>query len=258
MKLIAGVALIFLALPLLVVVPVSFSSGQYLQFPPPGFSLQWYVRYLSDPRWIDATGLSAFIGLAVVALALMVGTLAAVTVARGSSRWRSILAVGCIAPMVIPNMVLALGVFFTFSQLKLVGTATGIVLAHSMLALPFVFITVTAALQEIDPSLERAANVLGAAPFYAFRRVTLPLLKPFLLTAALFAFIISFDEIVIALFLTSVSARTLPKMIWENITMFIDPTISAVSVILILLSSILVLGGQVIQARRSSVARVQP
>ena len=257
LRVIAGIGFVYLALPLFVVVPVSFSSSQYLQFPPPGLSLQWYVRFLSDERWIDATALSVVVGLAVVVLALIVGTLAAVAVAKGTSRWRSILAVACIAPMVIPNMVLALGVFFTFSQLHLVGTVSGIVLAHSMLALPFVFIAVTAALQEIDPSLERAADVLGARPFHAFRRVVLPLLKPFLITAALFAFIISFDEIVIALFLTSVSARTLPKMIWENITMFIDPTVSAVSVILILLSSVFVLGGQLLQARRARIAKEQ-
>ena len=230
LRVIAGIGFVYLALPLFVVVPVSFSSSQYLQFPPPGLSLQWYVRFLSDERWIDATALSVVVGLAVVVLALIVGTLAAVAVAKGTSRWRSILAVACIAPMVIPNMVLAL---------------------------PFVFIAVTAALQEIDPSLERAADVLGARPFHAFRRVVLPLLKPFLITAALFAFIISFDEIVIALFLTSVSARTLPKMIWENITMFIDPTVSAVSVILILLSSAFVLGGQLLQARRARIAKEQ-
>jgi ABC-type spermidine/putrescine transport system permease subunit II len=247
MRVVSGLGFLFLALPLAIVVPVSFSSGQYLRFPPPGFSLQWYERYLTDPRWLSSTGLSVIIGLMVVASSTLIGTLAALGVARSKSRLCVILAAGCLSPMMLPNMIIALGLFFAFTRLHLVGTVFGLVLAHTLLALPFVFVTVTAGLRELDPTLERAASVLGAPPVRIAVRVVMPLLRPFLLTAALFAFIISFDEIVVALFLTSVSVHTLPKMMWENITMFVDPTISSVSVILIAISSLLVLAGQKLQ-----------
>jgi putative spermidine/putrescine transport system permease protein len=251
MRTIAGFAFVFLAAPLIIVIPISFSSGQYLRFPPPGFSLQWYERYFGNPQWLHATALSVLIGLAVVALSVIVGVLAAISARKMSSIPRTILTVGCVAPMIIPNMVLALGFYFSFSQLHLVGTWIGLVLAHSLLALPFVFVTVDSALREIDPSLERAASMLGASPMTAFRKIVLPLLKPSILTGALFAFIVSFDEIVVALFLTSFSVRTLPKMMWENITMFIDPTISAVSVLLVGVSMALMMMAQMAsQGRR--------
>jgi putative spermidine/putrescine transport system permease protein len=247
----AGAAALFLALPLFVVVPVSFSSAQYLQFPPPGLSLQWYERYLTNPRWLEATALSITVALIVVAVSVLVGAFAAVAAGRSGRRLRIFLAAACLAPMILPNMIIALGLFFTFAKLHLVGTVLALVLAHSLLAVPFVFITVSAGLREVDVNLERAAAVLGARPLRVFARVTIPLLRPFLLIGALFAFIVSFDEIVSALFLTSISVRTLPKMIWENIVMFVDPTISAVAVILIVISSLLMLASQKLQRARS-------
>jgi putative spermidine/putrescine transport system permease protein len=249
MTTVAICAFVFLALPLAIVIPVSFSAGEYLQFPPPGFSLQWYVRYLTSSRWLEATALSISIGCLVVAVSLLIGVLAAIAAAR-MRRLGLLLGAACLSPMMLPNMIVALGLYFALSKLQLVGTVVGLVLAHSLLALPFVFVTVTAGLREIDPNLERAAAVLGARPFATVVRITLPLLRPFLLTAALFAFIVSFDEIVASLFLTSVSVRTLPKMIWENIIMFMDPTISAVSVLLIVVSSVLLLASQALQRSR--------
>jgi ABC-type spermidine/putrescine transport system permease subunit II len=248
----AGTAALFLALPLFVVVPVSFSSAEYLQFPPPGLSLQWYQRYLTNPRWLDATVLSFAIALIVVAASVLIGAFGAIAFARSRTWLRMFFAAACLAPMILPNMIVALGLFFTFAQLHLVGTVLGLVLAHSLLAVPFVFLSVGAGLREIDGHLERAAAVLGARPPRVFARITVPLLRPFLLTGALFAFIVSFDEIVCALFLTSVSVRTLPKMMWENIVMFVDPTISAVAVLLIALSSFLMLMSQKLQRTHSS------
>ena len=251
MVMFAGAAALFLALPLFVVVPVSFSAAEYLQFPPPGLSLQWYERYLTNPRWLEATVLSVAIALIVVATSVTIGAFAAIAFAR-SSRWsRMFLGAACLAPMILPNMIIALGLFFTFARLHLVGTVLGLVLAHSLLAVPFVFISASAGLREVDGHLERAAAVLGARPLRVFARITVPLLRPFLLTGGLFAFIISFDEIVCALFLTSVSVRTLPKMMWENIVMFVDPTISAVAVLLIATSSFLMLMSQKLQRSHS-------
>jgi ABC-type spermidine/putrescine transport system permease subunit II len=213
--------------------------------------LQWYERYLTNPRWLEATALSITVALIVVAVSVLVGAFAAVAAGRSGRRLRIFLAAACLAPMILPNMIIALGLFFTFAKLHLVGTVLALVLAHSLLAVPFVFITVSAGLREVDVNLERAAAVLGARPLRVFARVTIPLLRPFLLIGALFAFIVSFDEIVSALFLTSISVRTLPKMIWENIVMFVDPTISAVAVILIVISSLLMLASQKLQRARS-------
>jgi putative spermidine/putrescine transport system permease protein len=243
----AAAGLLFLSLPIFVVIPISFSSGRYLQFPPPGLSLMWYARYLGSERWIQATVLSAGIALIVVGVALLIGMLAAWVTVRDRFPGRSLLALMCLAPMMLPNMVTAIALYFTFAQVRLVGTVSGLVLAHSLLALPLVFVTLSAGLRDLDPTLERAAAVLGARPVPALFRVVLPLLAPSMLAAGLFAFIVSFDEIVVSLFLTSVGVRTLPKVMWENILMEIDPTISAVSSCLIALSLLVVIGTQSLQ-----------
>jgi putative spermidine/putrescine transport system permease protein len=251
---VAGGGLVYLSLPLLIVVPISFSASRYLQFPPPGWSLQWYERYLGSPAWMWATGLSTSIGVIVAALAALVGGVAAWITARDRFPGRGLFVAGCLAPMLVPNMVLALALYFTLASVGLVGTVAGLVLAHSLLALPVVFVTVTAGLSAIDPTLERAAAVLGASPPRVLWRIVLPLLRPSLAAAALFAFVISFDEIVVSLFLTSVGVRTLPKMMWENIVMEIDPTISAVSACLILVSFLVVVGTERL-TRRSAASR---
>jgi putative spermidine/putrescine transport system permease protein len=250
LRAVAAAGLVFLSLPVFVVIPISFSSGRYLQFPPPGLSLMWYARYLGSERWIQATGLSAGIALMVVGVALVIGMLAAWATVRDRFRGRGLLALACLAPMMLPNMVIAIALYFTFAPLNLVGTVAGLVLAHSLLALPMVFVTLSAGLRDLDPSLERAAAVLGASPVPALLRVVLPLLAPSMLAAGLFAFIVSFDEIVVSLFLTSVGVRTLPKVMWENIVMEIDPTISAVSSCLIVLSLLVVVGTQALQRGR--------
>jgi putative spermidine/putrescine transport system permease protein len=249
MMIIAGGTFVFLALPLLIVIPVSFSSSQYLQFPPTGFSLQWYSAYLSSGRWLAATGTSVVVAALVVVVSLTVGSAAAIAVTRDRGHGKLLLSIGCLAPLVIPNLVLAVAFFFVFSKVGLVGTVAGLVVAHSVLSLPLVFIAIVSGLRSIDPSIPRAAAVLGARPFKVVFRILVPLMIPSILTASLFAFVHSFDEVVVAIFLTSLSVTTLPKLIWENIVNFIDPTISAVSTILILLATIAVAVTQRLQGR---------
>lgn len=249
MRAVGVLGLLFLSLPIFVVLPISFSTSRYLQFPPPGLSLQWYARYFGSERWIQATGLSVGVAAIVVGVTLVVGMLAALGTARDTFHGRNLLVVGCLAPLLLPNMVTAIALYFTFAQVGLVGTVTGLVLAHSLLALPLVFVTVSAGIRGLDSSLERAAAVLGAGPLRVLFRVVLPLLRPSICAAALFAFIVSFDEIVVSLFLTSVGVRTLPKMMWENIIMEIDPTISAVSSCLVVLSFLVVMGSQALSRR---------
>jgi putative spermidine/putrescine transport system permease protein len=228
---------VFLMLPLLVVFPISLSSAPYMQFPPPGLSWQWYQRYLDDPQWIDATVRSLQIGMATATLALALGVPLSFGLARGKFPGRRMLDRLTMAPIVVPTIILAVAVYGIFAKLKLIGAWYGLALAHSVLALPFVVLVMIAGLRDFDRSLEQAAEGLGASRWRTLWRVTLPILRPSLISAGLLAFISSFDEVVVALFLSG-ARMTLPKKMFDNILMEIDPTIAAVSVMQILLVSI--------------------
>ncbi|MCA0303045.1 MAG: ABC transporter permease [Proteobacteria bacterium] len=247
-----GVIYFFLMLPLLVVFPISLSSAPYLQFPPPGLSWQWYERYLDDPQWIDATWRSITVGCGTAALALLLGVPLAFSLVRGRFRGRALVDRLALAPMIVPTIILSVSVYGIFAKLKLIGTWYGLVLAHTVLALPFVVLVLSAGLRDFDRALEQAAEGLGASRWRTLARVTLPLLRPSLVSAGLLAFISSFDELVVALFLAGTN-MTLPKKMFDNILMEIDPTIAAVSVIQILLVSIvLVLIGRFGRGLRDS------
>ena len=232
-----GVAtLVFLAAPLAVVVPISFSAAKYLTFPPPGWSLQWYERYFGSREWMSATVRSFEVALLTTLAATVVGTAAALALRR-PFRGRSLARLIILAPMVVPVIILAIGIYGLYAKLRMVGTLHGLVLAHTVLALPFVVLVMVAGLRDFDNVLEQAAEGLGASRMKTLTRVTFPLLRPSLVSAGLLAFITSFDELVVALFLAG-SNMTLPKKMFDNILMEIDPTIAAVSVMQILLVSI--------------------
>jgi putative spermidine/putrescine transport system permease protein len=216
---------LFLMLPLLVVFPISLSSAPYMQFPPPGYSTQWYERYLDDPQWIDATVRSLYIGAATAVLALALGVPLAFSLARGRFIGRALIDRIALAPLVVPTIILSVGLYGLFAKLKLIGEWYGLVLV------------IVAGLRDFDRALEQAAEGLGASRVKTLLRVTLPLLRPSLVSAGLLAFISSFDELVVALFLAGPN-MTLPKKMFDNILMEIDPTIAAVSVMQILLVSI--------------------
>jgi len=222
---------------LLVVFPMSLSSAPYLQFPPPGFSWQWYERYLNDPQWIDATVRSLQIGAATATLALALGVPLSFGLVRGKFPGRQMLDRLSMAPIIVPTIIFAVAIYGVFAKLKLIGEWYGLVLAHTVLALPFVVLVMVAGLRDFDRSIEQAAEGLGASRWRTLWRVTLPLLRPSLISAGLLAFINSFDEVVVALFLSG-ARMTLPKKMFDNILMEIDPTIAAVSVMQILLVSI--------------------
>ena len=225
---------LFLMLPLLIVFPLSVSSAPYLQFPPPGVSWQWYQRYLNDPVWIDATLRSLEIGAATVVLSLLIGFPLTFSLVRGRYAGRVALERLMATPMIVPTIVTSVAVYALFSKLHLIGAWYGLAIAHTVLALPFVVIVGSAGLRGLNPSLEQAAEGLGAGRLTILRRVILPQMTPSLVSAALLAFITSFDEVVVALFLAG-SRMTLPKKMFDNIRMEIDPTIAAVSVLQILL-----------------------
>lgn len=229
---------VFLVLPTIITVPMSFSSAELLVFPPPGFSTRWYETYVSDPRWQEATLNSVIVAMVSTALATSFGTLAALGLARGRVPFRGVLTTLFLTPMIVPTIVTAVAMYRVFAGLGLTGTVLGLALAHAILGLPFVVINVSAVLQKIDWRVEQAARSLGADPARAFLFVTFPLILPGVAAGALFAFLTSFDEIVVALFLSGVSAVTLPVQMWSGIRFEINPTVAAASVILVVVSSL--------------------
>jgi putative spermidine/putrescine transport system permease protein len=242
LRLVVLLVLLFLALPILLIVVVSFSSATYLTFPPPAFGLRWYRAYAGSAGWLAATWLSLAVGAAVVVLATVLGTLAAVGLSRLPRGARAAVGALILSPMIVPGIVVAIGIYYAFSRYGLVGTPVALVLAHTCLAVPFVVISVSASLAGFDRRLTQAARSLGATPWGAFRQVTLPLIRPGVMVGALFAFITSFDELIVALFLSGSGAVTLPRRMWDDLRFDIDPTIAAVSTLTIVLT-VLVLGG---------------
>lgn len=230
----AGLVFLFLMLPLLVVFPISVSSASYLQFPPPGFSWQWYERYLDDPGWIDATVRSVQAASLCTVLAMALGVPLSFFLARSRLAGARLLDRLAAAPIIVPTIILSIALYGVFARLQLIGEWYGVAVAHTVLALPFVVILVGAGLRTFDQAQEQAAAGLGASWPRIMWRVTLPQLRPSLISAAFLAFISSFDELVVAMFLSGAS-MTLPKKMFDNIMMEIDPTIAAVSVLQILL-----------------------
>jgi putative spermidine/putrescine transport system permease protein len=243
------VALLLLA-PTLVVIPMSFNGNKSLAFPPVGFSWQWYDNFFTNPDWTTSFTNSLIIALIVAVVATVVGTLAAFGVSRAAARTGGLLRALLITPMVVPGVVLAIGIYAVYLDAHLVGTVSGFVLAHTMLAIPFVLIAVQASLEVFDRRLETAASSLGAGRLTVFRTVTLPLILPGILSGALFAFITSFDEIIVALFITSPYLKTLPVQIYSSITRDADPTVAAVGTLLFLATSLIIIAGLLFGMRR--------
>jgi putative spermidine/putrescine transport system permease protein len=234
LRAVSTLVFIFLALPIVIVFPISVSSAPYLQFPPPGFSWQWFARYFGDPDWIDATIRSLEVATATVVLSLITGVPLAYSLTRGTYAGRAVLDRLVATPMIVPTIIFSVAIYGLFARLQLIGTWYGLAIAHTMLALPFVVILVRAGLSGLDRDLEAAAEGLGAGRMTTIRRIVLPQLGPSLISAALLAFITSFDELVVAMFLAG-SEMTLPKKMFDNIRMEIDPTIAAVSVLQIVM-----------------------
>jgi len=247
--LIIAVVLLYLVFPVFIVAPVSFSSAKYLQFPPPGWSLQWYQNYLERPGWVPATLLSLRVAVAVAILATILGTAASLALVRGRFPGRDAVNSFIVSPLIVPGIIVAIGIYFVYAQVKLVGNPLGLVFAHTALALPFVVTNVSATLQGFDERLEYAAMNLGANRWQTFRRVTLPIIRPGVFAGALFAFITSFDELIVALFVSGSGAVTLPRKMWDSLRQEIDPTIAAVSTVLIVVSVVILLTAELLRQR---------
>lgn len=241
---------IWLLAPTLVILPISFNEKKSLAFPPSGFSWQWYQNFFSNPEWSTSFFNSLKVACLVAVLATVLGTLAAFGLDRMKSAASGFLRALLITPMVIPGVVLAIGIYAVYLDTRLVGTTAGFVLAHTMLAIPFVLIAVSASLEVFDKRLETAAASLGADRLTTFRTITLPLIAPGLLSGLLFAFVTSFDEIIVALFITSPYLKTLPVQIFTSITRDADPTVAAVGTILFLATTLLITAGLLLGARQ--------
>jgi ABC-type spermidine/putrescine transport system permease subunit II len=231
-----GALILFLVAPIVIVMITSFNPSPYMDFPPRHLSLRWYANFFSSAEWIEPTLLSLRIALVVTVAATVLGTLAAIGIVRGRFRGRQVLEMFFISPMVVPVVVLALGLFFLFSSAHLLDRPVALYLGHTLIATPLVIVLVRAGLRVTDPSLELAARSLGASYWRTLRHVTLPSIRESIAAAAIFSFLASFDEVVIAIFVGGPSATTLPKRMWETIRFEIDPTLTAVSSVLTLVA----------------------
>ena len=252
-----ALVLLFLISPILAVMPLSFNSESFFTYPMPGFSLKWYEDFFFNPRWSGAVKMSFLVAIATTILATALGTLAALGLARANFPAKATIMAILISPMIVPVIISAVGMFKFYAQLDLAGTRLGIILAHTALATPFVVITVTATLSSFDKTLMRAGASCGAPPHTVFFKVVMPLILPGMISGALFAFVTSFDEVVVVLFLASPEDRTLPLQMFSGIREMISPTITAAATVLVLISTALLVTVEMLRRRSERLRGVQ-
>ncbi|MGY6632872.1 MAG: ABC transporter permease [Alkalilacustris sp.] len=255
----------FLLAPIVIMIPLSFNAQPFFTFTremltlnPDGWSLRWYEDLFSSDSWMRSIRNSFLIGIAATILATTLGTLAALGLSRSQMPFKGLIMGILISPMIVPLIISAAGMFFFFSSINIAQTFLGVILAHTALGVPFVVITVTATLVGFDHSLTRAAANLGASPTRTFFKITMPLILPGVISGALFAFITSFDEIVIVLFVAGVEQRTIPREMWSGIREQISPTILAVASILVLLSISLLTTIELLRRRSERLRGLSP
>lgn len=229
-RILCGLILTFLIVPVLVIIPLSFNAEPYFTYPMPGFSLRWYVDFLTHDVWSLAIKNSLVVAVSATLLSTALGTLSALGLSRPNLPYKTLLMGILISPMIVPLVITAVGMYFFYAPMGLTNNLFGIILAHTALGTPFVVITVTATLVGFDHSLTRAASSLGASPVYTFFNVTMPLVLPGIISGALFAFATSFDEVVVVLFLAGVEERTIPRQMWSGMREQLSPTILAVAI----------------------------
>lgn len=230
---------LFLAAPLVIVILTSFSDSSYLVFPPKGFTLKWYEYVFTDGRYLSPFVNSMFVAVVATFFSLILGTMISISLQRYDFRFKSAIQSLFLSPLIVPTLLLGIALLIFFSQIGIKNPYVRLILAHIVLTIPYIVRTVSAGLTKLAPSVEEAAYVLGASPLKTIMLVTLPLIKPALIAGAFFSFIISFDELVVALFLTGPSMSTLPILIYSDIQFNLNPSISAVSSVLIIATVVL-------------------
>lgn len=231
--------LFFLILPTILVVPMSLSQTEYIRFPPEGFTLRWYYAYFNDPDWMAATWFSFRIALMTTVAATLIGTMAALAIVRGDLPWKSTIQALSLGPLIVPHIVLGVALFLVFAPLQLTGSFTGFLIAHTVLAVPYVLITVIAALQRFDPALELAALNCGANRVQTFFHIVLPNIMPGIASGAVFAFLASFDEATVAFFISDTGGKSIGRKMFEDIDFNLTPVIAAASTFMIAIALIL-------------------
>ncbi|PSS60008.1 ABC transporter permease [Ensifer sp. NM-2] len=237
-------------LPTLVIIPMSLSSGEYIEFPPRGLSLRWYQAFFADPEWLAATFFSLKIALSTTLAAAVVGTLASIALVRGQVTGKPIIQALSMGPMIVPHIVLGVALYLVFSPMQLTGNFVGFLVAHTVLSVPYVVITVSAALQRLDPVLELAALSCGASRPRAFFSVVLPNIAPSIAAACIFAFLASFDEATVAFFISDTGGKTISRKMFEDIDFNLTPVIAAASTLLVGISLMLMGAVQAFSKRR--------
>ena len=248
---------LLLMAPIVIVVVLAFSGAGYLQFPPTSFSLRWFARFLGDPQWQSSLWYSLEIAIVACVLATTAGFFAAYAFVRAEIGGKKLLLSLLLLPIIVPTVITSIAMYFLSARLHLVGNLPWIGVCHAVIALPIVLLIMLSTLQGVDVNLERAALSLGASRTRLFLTVVMPLAAPGLISAALFAFLTSFDELIISLFLTGIRAQTLPVRIWNSLHMEIEPTIAAVSAFLIAMTGLVLLLDALLRGRRAATMRTQ-
>jgi len=238
---ITGLTVVYLLMPILFIAALSFGSSQWLIFPPPAWTTRWYGELFADPRWLESAWVSFVIACVVAVLSVVIGLAVAYGLVRGTFRGREALKAFFLTPMILPVVILAVALYALFLRVGLNGTTTGFVIAHLVVALPFAVLTITSALEGFDKAIEDAAILCGASPLEAVVRVTLPGIAHGLFSAAVFSFLASWDEVVLAIFMASPTLQTLPVKIWATLRQDLTPVIAAASTLLIGLTILLML-----------------
>ena len=251
-----AIACLVLIAPIVIVCVLAFSGEGYLRFPPETFSLRWFSAFFGDSRWRQSLWSSFVIALIACAISTVLGFLAAYALVRGDFRAKKFLLSFMLMPLIVPHVITAIAMYFLTARFGLVGNVVWIGVCHAVVTLPIVLLILLSSMQSVDINLERAALSLGGSRLYVFRRVVIPLALPGILSGALFAFLASFDELIISLFLAGVRAQTLPVRIWNSLHLELEPVIAAVSAFLIAVTgAVLVVDGLLRHLRSAASAR---
>lgn len=256
LRAIVGLVLLFLIFPILVTIPLSFNIEPFFTFTegmlkldPEAYSTKWYVEFFTDHKWNIALKNSFYFAFMSTLLATVLGTVAAVGLSSDRMPFKPLITAILISPMIVPLVIIAAGMYFFYSAINIAGSDMAIIFAHAILGIPFVVITVTATLAGFDQSLLRASSSLGANPVSTFFHVTFPLIRPGVISGALFAFVTSFDEVVLIIFLADPDQRTIPRQMFSGLREQINPTILAAASLLILISILLLLTIEILRRR---------
>jgi putative spermidine/putrescine transport system permease protein len=248
---VAGSAIVFLIAPVLLLVPMSLGSAEIIEFPPSVIGIDQYRKFFSHPAWQTAVLNSLQVAVGTSIVSTTIGLLASLALVWGRFKGKGLINAFILSPMIVPLIVMALAFYITLSKLGMLGTRLGLILAYTPLTLPFSVLPISATLRGFDRSLEHAALNLGANRVQTFMKITFPIIRPGILTGAIFAFMIAFDEVVIALFICGSTAVTLPKKMWDVIRYEIEPMLPAISTLLLLLAAVILVLIGILQRRMS-------